>query len=407
METLSFPTQINGLKNLSKHLILELIRFAPGGIARADLARRTGLTRAAITAIVDELVQNGLVRESEIGPATGGRRAVLLEVNPAGGYVVGLDIGISDVNFVLADFAARVIDEVEVMFDSHQMPSLGIQQIDESLCQLINKAGLKLENIRAIGVGLPGPVLLDKDELTSQMLMPAWENFPVRTHMEDLWHIPVSVNSNAALGALGEWAAGAGRDEQNLAYIKIGSEISTGLMLGGRLYRGTHGYAGEIGHMLVAQDHALCVCGKYGCLSAVAGGIAIARQAREAIYSGRRTQMTDLGPADAITARHVADAARMGDLVAQQLVNQAGRYVGIAAAQLVNLLNPGMLIIGGGISQMGDMLIEPIRQAVREHSWMPAARSVRIMAAILGRRSSSMGAVIQALNLALPRMLGD
>ncbi|MFZ6030404.1 MAG: ROK family protein [Chloroflexota bacterium] len=405
MNTLPFSFSVNGLKNLSKQLTLDLIRFTPGGVSRADLARRTGLTRAAVTGIVGELVHSGLIREAEAGPTAGGRRPVLLEVNPEGGYVVGLDVGVSNVNLVLADFSTRVIDELDIAFDSHQMPDIAIEQIDENLRQLLNKAGLRLDQVKSIGVGLPGPVLLDKDLLTSQMLMPSWENFPVRARMQALWQVPVSLNSSAALGALGEWASGAGRGEQDLAYVKVGSEISTGLMLGGHLYRGTNGYAGEIGHMSVSDERALCVCGKYGCLSAVAGGIAIARQAREAVYAGRRTQLADLDAVDAITARDVANAASMGDLAAQQIVNRAGRYIGVAVAQLVNILNPGMIVIGGGISQMGDMLIEPIRQAVREHSWHPAARSVRIMAAMLGKRSTGMGAVIQALNLALPGLL--
>lgn len=405
METVNPSSPIGSLKNLSKYLILDMIRFTPGGISRADLARRTKLTRAAVSGIVGDLIKAGLVRESEAGPARGGRRSVLLEINPEGGYVIGIDVGISDVSLILADFSARVLDESEVSFDSHQMPEVGLHQIDESLRSLLERAGLTLEHIQAIGVGLPGPVLVDRDVLASQMLMPGWENYPIRTYMEELWHCSISLHSVAQLGALGEWACGAGRGEQNLAYIKVGSEISTGLILGGKLYRGTNGYAGEIGHMLVTEERALCACGKYGCLSAVAGGIAIARKAREAVYADRRTRLADIEPTERITARDVAYAASLGDLVAQQIVTRAGSYVGIAAAQLVNMLNPGLIIVGGGISQMGDLLIEPLRQATNEYSWMPAARSVRITAAMLGRRSSGMGAVIQALNLALPRLL--
>jgi glucokinase len=145
----------------------------------------------------------------------------------------------------------------------------------------------------------------------------------------------------------------------------------------------------------------LCTCGNYGCLETLAGGHAIANRARQAVLAGGTTQLSGIGPVEQITAQNVALAAHRGDLVAQQIVIEAGRYLGIAIAGLINLLNPGIVVIGGGVAQTGDLLLEPIRQTVRERSLKAASQAVRITSAVLGRRSSGIGAVIQAATLVL------
>jgi glucokinase len=234
--------------------------------------------------------------------------------------------------------------------------------------------------------------------------MPGWDGYPIRSHLKDLWGIPVSIGNDAEMGALGEWAYGAGRGESNLAYIKVGSGVGAGLLLDGQIYRGTTGTAGEIGHVTIQENGPLCTCGNHGCLEAMAGGQAIARKAQEAVRAGRRTQLSSIDP-EKILARDVATAARRGDLVAQQIITDAGAYLGIAVASLVNLFNPGMVVIGGGVSQLGDLLLDPIRKAVQERSLRSAAQAVRITSAVLGRRSSSMGAVVQAINVSLDRLV--
>jgi glucokinase len=213
------------------------------------------------------------------------------------------------------------------------------------------------------------------------------------------------LNNDAELGALGEWAHGAGRGERHLAYVKVGSGIGAGFLFDGNIYRGMTGSAGEIGHVTIDDDGPRCDCGNYGCLEVMAGGYAIARQAQEAIRDGRRTQLASIKSVESITAEVVAEYASRGDLVSQQIISKAGGYIGIAVAGVINLLNPGMVVIGGGVAQMGDLLLDPIRQAVSERSIKSSVQTVRISAAVLGRRSSSMGAVTQALNTVLEYML--
>lgn len=392
------------LKNINKHAILDLIRFAHGGISRAEIARQMGLSRSAVTAIVNDLIENGLVREAESGPAEGGRRPILLEIDPRRGHVIGIDLGATHLGLYLADLAAHVLMEVEIPFDVSRGPDVCLREVDEQVRMLVEAAGLSPQEVLAVGIGVPGPISPDGGGVVIPPIMPGWDRYPIRAFLEGRWQCPVSVNNDASLGALGEWAFGAGRSERNLVYIKVGTGVGAGLLLDDRLYQGMSGMAGEIGHMTIVDDGPLCSCGNRGCLEAVAGGRAIAIQAQQAVKKGQRTQLARIRPVEAITAADVTAAARRGDLVAQQIFSAAGAHLGTAIASLINLLNPGIVVVGGGVAQTGDLLLEPIRQAVLGRSLKPAAQAVRINAALLGRRSIGMGAVVQASSTVLHHM---
>lgn len=392
---------ISSNRHLNKRVILDLIRFTPGGVSRSEMARRLSLTRSAISAIVNELVAEDLVREADNGPATGGRRPILLEINPRRGIVAGVDIGVSHVHLTLTDFSAHVLREIELPFDVRLPPEICLSAVDHHLQDLLAQEGIQLDQLIAVGVGVPGPVLPEAGTVVSAPIMPGWDYFPIRDWLQNQWKCPVSLNNDAELGAMGEWAYGAGRSQRNLIYIKVGSGIGAGLILGGRMYRGINGFAGEIGHIQVKENGPRCACGKSGCLEVLAGGQAIARNAIQAVKNGRRTQLAAIKPVESLSARDVASAARLGDLVAQQIVSEAGAHLGTAIAGLINLLNPGMIVVGGGVAQTGDLFLEPLRRAVLERCMRGTAENLRITAAVLGRRSSAMGAVTQALTLGL------
>ncbi len=400
-----YPTLwLNNVKNLNKRVSLDLIRFSQTGISRAELARQLGLTRSAITIIVNDLLNEKLVRETESGPTNGGRRPILLEMNPSRGNVLGIDLGATHLGLVVTDFSARILSEIEIPLDIKSGPEMCLQMVDQQVHLLIEKSGLTFSNILAAGMGVPGPVVAEEGMVSAPPIMPGWDHYPIRSHLQDLWGLPISLNNDAELGALGEWAYGAGRGERNLVYIKVGTGVGAGLLLDGYVYHGATGCAGEIGHITIRDNGPLCSCGSYGCLEAMAGGQAIAESARTAILAGKRTQLSTIHPAEKITARDVAAASRLGDLVAQQIISEAGIYLGIALASLINLFNPSMVVVGGGVAQLGDLLMEPIRRTARERSLRSAAQSVRITTAVLGRRSSSMGAVVQAMNTALDHL---
>lgn len=393
--------QRQNVKNFNKHAALDLIRFTPGGISRAELAQRMGLTRAAVTAIVNDLLESGTIREAESRTVSSGRPPIILEINPQRGYVAGLDMGATHLSIIIANFAAHVIDEREIPLEIARGPKACLEQANTTLRELLKQADLSLDQITAIGIGVPGPIVAEAGMVLAPPIMPGWDRFPIRKTLEEMWGCPVSLNNDAELGAVGEWAFGAGRGVRNLAYIKVGTGIGAGLLLDGHIYHGSTGSAGEIGHITIDENGARCTCGNQGCLEAIAGGRAIAEKAQEAVRNARRTQLTGVTPVERITAMDVAAAARRGDLLSQQILAQAGSHLGVAIAGLVNLFNPNMIVVGGGVAQIGDLFLEPVRRAVQKRSLPASARAVQITTALLGRRSSGMGAVVQALSSAL------
>ena len=391
---------IQNVKNLNKYTVLDLIRFTPGGISRVEIARRINLSRAAVSALVGDLLATGIVREAESRNVHSGRPPIVLEINPERGYVVGVDFGATHLNLLVADISSRILEEADFEIDIQDGPEACLAVADTRIRELLVKAGIGLEDVLAFGVDVPGPIVTEAGMVVAPPIMPGWDRYPIRDTLEKKWERPVSINNDAEMGVLGEWASGAGRGERDLVYIKVGTGIGAGLLIDGQIYRGVTGSAGEIGHLTIDENGPLCACGNYGCLEAVAGGRAIAQQAQQAVQKGQRTSLSNR-PIESITARDVAAAARRGDILSQQILTRAGTHIGIAIASLVNMFNPGMIIIGGGVAQTGDIILEPIRQAVQRRSLPAATRIVRITTSMLGRRSSSMGAVIQAITIAL------
>lgn len=398
MSTFYWPVSNQNVKNFNKHAIIDLIRFAPNGISRIELARQLNLTRSAITSIINDLITEGLVVEVE-GKYPAGRKPIVLEIRSDRGYVAGVDIGATHITILLANYSAHVIGEVESQINISAGPHEVLLKADELLRKLLKDHGLEMQNLSAVGLGVPGPVVAGAGMVSEPPIMPGWDKFPIRDYLKSLWKVPVSVDNDAELGVIGEWAYGAGRGEHNLAYIKVGRGIGAGLMVDSMIYHGSNGSAGEIGHITINENGPLCSCGNRGCLEAMAGGNAVAKKAIELVGKGKRTELAEIQPTSSITSNDVISAACKGDLVAQQILIDAGYHLGTAIAALVNLLNPDMVIIGGNVARIGDLLLEPIRQTVRARSLKMASSKLRISTALLGKRSSGMGAVVQALSL--------
>lgn len=359
-----------------------------------------GLTRAAVTVIINDLISNGILLNRESRSTASGRPPIVLEINASQGLVAAIDMGATHLGVALGDFSARILEELEVPFQVDSGPEACLREADAILRELLKKRGLSTSDLVGVGVGVPGPVIANKGMVMAPPIMPGWDRFPIRATLEQKWGTSVTLNNDAELGALGEWAYGEGRGEKNLAFIKVGSGIGAGLIINQQIYGGTTGSAGEIGHLTVDENGPLCTCGNHGCLEAFAGGHAIAAQGRKLVASGKRTLLSEKS-LDSLTARDVIEAARRGDLAAQEIIKRAGTFIGIAIAGLINLINPSTVIIGGGVAQVGDLLTGPIRQAVHERSLRASEHRVRITTAMLGRRSSLIGALVQAIHIAI------
>jgi glucokinase-like ROK family protein len=388
------------VRNTNKGAVIDLIRHSPGGISRAAVAENLCLSRSTVSTIVNDLLDSRLVVERGVGVSRGGRRPIVLEINASAGRVVGVDIGASHLIVVVADLNGAPLAAVEELFAIEAGPEAGVRSALKAVQAALAQAGCTLAEVHAIGVGVPGPVVAAEGIVSGPPIMPGWDGYPIRAALEAAFDRPTTLDNDADLGALGEWSFGAGQGANDLAYIKIGTGIGCGLLLGGHIYRGVLGTAGEIGHVTISDSGPPCTCGNYGCLEAMAGGRAIAARAQLAVKAGQRTVLAELNGRRELTARDVAVAAGNDDPVSQQLLADAGRHIGSAVASLINLLNPGLVVLGGGVTGAGHFLLEPLHQAVADRTMRPSRQATRVVLARLGRQSVALGAVALALTRA-------
>jgi glucokinase-like ROK family protein len=385
------------VRELNKVLVLNLMR-QERTISRTDIARRLHLSRSTVSAIVNDLLAEEWLVESGTGKSRGGRRPILLSFNYQAGYILGVDAGATHLLAVVTDLDAKVIAEIERSFDVSVGPEAGLESIINIVREILAETGLVLSQLIGIGVGLPGPLDYAHGTVVAPPIMPGWHNFPVRDRLEAAFGVPVYVDNDANLGALGEYSYGAGKGVDNLAFVKVATGIGCGIIVGGQIYHGQTGAAGEIGHVTMAEDGPPCTCGSYGCLEAMAGGPAIAQRAAQAIQVGQSTMLRSMISNGNLTAKLVEQAARQGDSLAVQLYADAGRLIGLAVANVINLLNPGRVIIGGGVSEAGELILASLRDTACQRSMRAAVGATDIVQAILGHRSSALGAVALVLN---------
>jgi glucokinase len=255
--------------------------------------------------------------------------------------------------------------------------------IDTVIAETIAHTGAKRDDMIGVGVGAPGP--LDRERgivVTTPNL--GWTNFPLRDVIADRIRLPVRIDNDANCATLGEWWLGAARGAENVIGMTIGTGIGGGVILGGRLYHGSSDVAGEIGHATIDITGRRCKCGNYGCLEAYASGPSIADRAREALSSDDCLMLKMAGgDASRITAATVYEAAKKGDDVALDVVRETSRFLGAGVANLLNIFNPDVVVICGGVTQAGDTLFAPLRKEVRKRAFKPAVDACRIVPGVL------------------------
>jgi len=288
--------------------------------------------------------------------------------------------------------SAKVCDRAATLTRAADGLEAVIGRIEDTVRQVVGDTPWRL--VRGIGIGAPGPVDPRAGLVVDPPNLPGWRDVPLRQIMADAFGLPVHLGNDANLAALAEHAYGAGVGVDDLVYVTLSTGIGGGIIAGGQLLLGTRGLAGEIGHQVLVDDGPLCGCGKRGHMEALASGPAIARMAREEVAQGRGHHLLRLarGAIEAIDARLVAQAAREGDPTAQEIIRRAATYVGIGLANVCNMLNPEMIILGGGVSQIGDLLFDTVRKTVAQRA-MLGNRQVRIVPAALGDDVVLLGAV--------------
>lgn len=358
-----------------------------GSASRAELARATGLAPSTVTSLVAALVAEGVVRTVEgAGPGGVGRPGQLLTLGRRAGVVVGVDLGRRHLKVAVADLSHSLLARRDVAKPADQDAAVDIDLIRAQLQAALVEARVSPEEVLALGMGLPGPVHTT-GELGDSTILPGWVGVQAAVALEEALGMPVSVDNDANLGALSESKWGAGAGVHDLVYLKASTGIGAGLIIAGRLFRGAGRTAGEIGHTVIDPGGPVCRCGNRGCLEMYAGSSAIL-----SALQPTHPEVVDLVSAVA--------RAQQGDPGCRRVVADAGRAVGSALATLCNIVNPARVIVGGTLGEAGELLLEPMRDALRAGAIRSAADDVVIVGASLGHDAELMGAVALALERA-------
>lgn len=316
--------------------------------------------------------------------------------------VVGVDVGGTKIAAAVVDAAGQIYGRVQVPTDVRGAEAT-LRSIAEAILRALSAAEVARDDVLAAGLGVPGKVDSEAGVGVLSVNL-GWREVPVKALLEARLGLPCVLENDVKAATLGEGRFGAGRGMRNFIYLSVGTGIAAGLVLNGRLYRGSTGMAGEVGHAIVAPRGPRCKCGARGCLEAVASGPAIAARAMEVLHTSRPTLLRDLagGPDGQVTAEQVFAAAAQGDPVAKEVVERAGAYLGLAISQLIMAFDPQVIILGGGVAQGGDLLLQAIhgglrRQAAESFVFREMLRPEGVRLTALGTDVGILGAAALAM----------
>lgn len=313
-------------------------------------------------------------------------------------FVIGLDLG--GTKFA----CAAVSDDGSQQFGFVSEPTHAERSADDIVARMaalvdtvitstMSETGAKRTDFIGVGVGAPGP-LRRADGIVVVAPNLGWHNYPLRDRLAAACGLPTVLDNDANCATLAEWWVGAARGANTVVGMTIGTGIGGGIIINGRLHHGTSDVAGEIGHTTIETSGRHCKCGNYGCLEAYASGPAIAARAREALDTDGASALRTMtgGDLSLLTAELVYDAARDGDEVAREVVRDTARYLGVGVANILNTINPDVVVLAGGVTQAGEMILTPLRAEVRRRAFRPAVDAARIVPGALGRRAGVIGA---------------
>lgn len=371
-------------------------------ISRAEIARAADLSRSTVSEVVEALLPTGLVVEAGPGESLGGRRPIMLHFVDDACCILGVEMGASHVAVALTDLRGRVLDWEHRNHPVRDDPA-GTRALLAELCDeaLRHRRGLT-KRLVGVGVAVPSPVDPLRPFALSEVVLPAWKGASGLESLGERYGVPVWVDNDANLGALAEQWWGAGRGVDDFAYVKVGTGVGSGHVIAGELYRGSTGFAGEIGHLSIDPHGQPCICGLRGCLALFLGSPALVQRAKELSKEPGGSLLGD----DAVTMSAIEAAALADDPIALRVTREAGQYLGIAISGMLNLLNPRLVIVGGGITTLGERFLEPVRETVRLRTRVSSGAGSSIVMSQLGPQSVAVGAASLVLKEALanPRL---
>lgn len=393
------------MKRVQKSTVLDVRRinrstllrqmYRSQSMRRQELSQYTGLSSATVTHVVAELLQAGIVIESGIEASQGGRPRSILTINPQYGYFIGVEVGETRLHIELFDLTLHKLSTISYMLaldENH--PERVVQYIYEGVQATVAEASIPLDKVIGIGIGVGGLVVQSEQVSTAYVPSWGWHSVPLATLLYERFNVPVYLDNAAKAMAQAESLFGIGQEYEYLAVLLVGTGIGAGLIIDGALYRGAHNSAGEWGHTKIELDGHLCRCGSYGCLEAYAGAPGIIRRLREVAPQSSILQKNDQ---ERILAALVS-AAQDGDAAAITVLKDTAHYLGIGIANLINLFNPQLIILGGWVSrEIGAYILPDLRQFSARYALSLPFSDTKIELSQLGQDAVDMGAATLAL----------
>lgn len=342
-ESMETPGSQTSLHRANLERVVRAVRMA-GSLTQAEIARSTGLSAATVSNIVRELKEGGTV---EVTPTSaGGRRARSVSLSGDAGIVIGVDFGHTHLRVAVGNLAHQVLAEESEPLDVDASSAQGFGRAEQLVNRLIETTGISPEKVIGVGLGVPGPIDVESGTLGSTSILPGWTGINPSQELAGRLGVPVYVDNDANLGALGELVWGSGRGVRDLAYIKVASGVGAGLVIDGTIYRGPGGTAGEIGHITLDESGPVCRCGNRGCLET---------------FTAARYVLPLLKPSHGpdLTMERMVQLAREGDPGCRRVIGDVGRHIGSGVANLCNLLNPSRVVLGGSLAEAGSWCSRP------------------------------------------------
>jgi glucokinase-like ROK family protein len=386
------------VREINLSIILNCLRET-SPLSRAKMAEITGLNKTTVSSLVRELTARQFVREIGFGSSEGGRPAVMLELNPDAGCIIGMEIGVDFILAILTDFKAQVLWRHREDTNLAKGQEAILAKALDIVRQALTVGESTHSPVLGIGIGIPGLV-----DVSSGTLLFApnlkWHDVPLRQVFSQEFDVPVFVDNEANVAALGERYFGAAQGSKDFIYLSIGVGLGGGIVLDGQLYRGIGGYAGEIGHMTIMSNGERCNCGNRGCWETLVSQTALVNRVRKAVEAENASRVSQLvkGQPERISIPIIVEAAAEGDKVARQALEETGDYLGIGIANLINAFNPELIIFGGVMSLASDYLLPAIEKTLDERPLAWLRRMVRVMASSYGPDACVMGGVALVLH---------
>ncbi len=393
------------VRKINKSVVLNTLRLhAP--ISRARVANLTGLNPGTVSNIVNDLIDEGLVAEGQEQESSKvGRPAIALSLRPDGGAVIGLEIGVDFIAVVLTNFVAEILWEVRVNITPSQSQTKIIGQAEQLIEQALSIAQEKSLRPLGIGLGLPGLVNIRQGELIFAPNL-SWRNVPIRLMWNQRFHLPIYVENEANLAALGEYYFGAARGVDDFIYLSSGIGLGGGIMIGGKLFRGGRGYAGEIGHIQRDPAGEQCGCGRIGCWETQVGPRAVLRRIQKELRTHPDATLLEACQGDLhnLTFERVVEFALEGNPICRLAIEEVALHLGVGIADLTNIFNPNLVVIGGAFI-LGQAILRPIiENAVYSMALPPSGDNLKVAFAELGPDACVLGAVAVVLDDILREM---